>query len=517
MTHSTGTPEHTGNEPELTSEVIFRQFQRKLGKSALQYLPAVVWPAILGVAGVAIFTRLFATDQYGLYTLALTAVTIVVALLAGWLQQSVLRYQPRYSNEGREAEFAAKLNTLLWVSTLAFTALSAAIYALFSHSIPFEGNVYAAGTGLIAVWMVFAIYNTLFQARMQSKRYARYQMAFATGRLVFSVGLVLIVTRDALCLIIGMGVAYAVLILPMMKDLGLLNLRAAWGRFDREFTRRFASYGIPVVGWALGNKVLELSDRFLIGMFRGPSEVGVYGANYNLVSMAMLFVAGPMLLASEPLVINAWEQGAKGRIRDVISMFSRLFLLAAVPVATFLGVFAAAIARIVFGEAFQEGYVIMPLVLAGLVFWNFGLQGQNGLKLVEKTGFLFLMVLVSALVNIGLNLILIPRYGYMGAAVSTLAVYAFYPVMVYVVTRRHIPWNIPWLSVRNVLLAASAGAAGCFILKRAIAQHVPDWALLILGVVDFVFLYVIVLLTLGELTEYEIRFVSKKMRQGGGR
>ncbi|MCZ6765904.1 MAG: polysaccharide biosynthesis C-terminal domain-containing protein [bacterium] len=517
MTHSTGTPEHTGNEPEQTREMIFRQFQGKLGKSALQYLPAVVWPAIMGVAGVAIFTRVFATDQYGLYMLALTAVTIVVALLAGWLQQSVLRYQPRYSKEGRGVEFTAKLNTLLWVSALAFAALSAAIYALFSRSIPFEGDVYAAATGLIVVWMVFAIYNTLFQARLQSTRYARYQMAFATGRLVFSVALVFTVARDALCLIVGMGVAYAVLILPMMKDLGLLNIRAAWGRFDGEFTRRFASYGIPVVGWAIGNKLLELSDRFIIGMFRGTAEVGVYGANYNLVSMAMLFIAGPLLLASDPLVINAWEQGTRERIRDVISMFSRLFLLTAVPVATFLGVFAAATARIVFGEGFQEGYVIMPLVLAGLVFWNFALYGQKGLKLVEKTGLLFGMVLVSALINIGLNLILVPRYGYMGAAISTLVVYAFHPVMVYVVTRHHIPWSIPWRSVRNILLAASTGAAGCLVLERAISQHVPDWALLILGAVDYLLLYVIVLLMRGELTEYEIRFVSKKMRLGRGR
>jgi len=509
VTESSGTQDTTE-----AGEAVFREFQGKLGRDALQYLPAVVWPAIMGVAGVAIFTRLFETDQYGLYMLALTAVTILVALLAGWMQQSVLRYQPRYREEGREAEFAGKLNTLLWVSALAFVALSAAVYLVFARHIPVGKNVYAAAAGLVAVWMVFAIYNTLFQARLQSKRYARYQMAFATGRLIFSVALVLIVARDALCLILGMGLAYAILILPMMKDLGLLNVRKAWGSFDREFTWRFALYGIPVVGWAIGNKMLELSDRFLIGMFRGPAEVGIYGANYNLVSMAMLFLAGPIFLASEPIVINAWERGEKGRIVDVISMFSRLFLLAAIPVATFLGIFAAPIARIVFGEAFQEGYVIMPFVLGGLVFWNFGLFGQKGLKLVEKTGFLFFMVLVCVAVNIGLNLLLIPRYGYIGAALSTLVAYALYPGMVFVFSRQFIAWSVPWRSIRNVVVAAAAGAAGCLVLAKAVSHHIPDWALLVLGAIDFAVLYVIVLSVLGEFNEHEIRFLLRKLGKG---
>jgi O-antigen/teichoic acid export membrane protein len=162
--------------------------------------------------------------------------------------------------------------------------------------------------------------------------------------------------------------------------------------------------------------------------------------------------------------MSAWEGPGRSRIQDLISAFSRYYLLAAAPVSVFAAVFARDLAHLFLGEAFREGYAIIPIVIAGLLCWNFGFYGHKVIKLLEKTRLMFLLVMVCALVNIALNFVLVPRYGYTGAAVSTCVSALLYPVQVWFVTRRYLPWRIPWMSVVRILAAAGIAGAAAFVV-----------------------------------------------------
>ncbi len=69
------------------------------------------------------------------------------------------------------------------------------------------------------------------------------------------------------------------------------------------------------MGWTSECRVLDLSDRFIIELFRGSEEVGIYSANYTLVNMGILFVATPLLSAAVPLIVDAWETGHRTGFR----------------------------------------------------------------------------------------------------------------------------------------------------------------------------------------------------------
>ena len=117
------------------------------------------------------------------------------------------------------------------------------------------------------------------------------------------------------------------------------------------------------------------------------------------------------------------------------------------------------------------------------------------------------MVLVCALVNVGLNLLLVPPYGYFGAGIATMVSFALYPVLVYWVTRRYLPWLIPWRSIRNIV-AASIAAGGFWWLVGPDLRTGFDWILFIGSAAGGLAVYLLVLLLVGELRDYEKRFLG---------
>lgn len=494
---STGDDGRTPESVEVLAHVITR-----LRGDVLRYGLATILPAVFSVVGAAVFTRVFSPDAYGQYALALAAATTAIWVVGGWLQQSVLRYLPRYQADDDARGFVARLAPTLWLVVGGFIVLALAMYPLVRSFLGESAGLYLPAALLTAAWVVFLVYNAANQADVRSAAFARYQVVQGALRLGLSLALVFWVSRDVKWLIMAPALAYALPVPLMLR--GWRGERRAKTGFDAAFARRLASYGVPVVGWTLAVTILNVSDRFVIGFFRGPGEVGIYSANYNLSTMLMTFVGTPVLLAAEPLVMNAWEKGHRDGISNLIKSLSRYYILIIVPMAVFASVFAGAIATIVFGEEFRTGSGIIPVVLSGLVLWYFALFGGQGLKLSERTGLMLVLVLVCTAVNIVLNLLFVPRFGYAGAAWTTLISYSLYPGMIYFATRRHVPWFIPW----RTLLRSGAGAAATGILWWLAAHRMPGatgWpGLLGFGLAGMT-VYTLVLAVTGEFTAEERR------------
>jgi O-antigen/teichoic acid export membrane protein len=506
--HAPGsTPAVESSNKDAAAEEISRRFVRKLGEDLLRYLPSVLIPAAVSLLYVSIFTRIFDPVEFGRYSVVFATCTIVVSVLGGWIVQSVMRYLPRYREEGRLEDFRSMLAALVCAVTVVLAAACTAAWPLIGGVLGAYRPYYLPAAVMVVAGIAYAILRTLFVANLQSGAYARVEIVYAVGRIALALAFVYGVSRSAVGLIVGPAATYLVLLLPMVL---WLRLPSTVGRHRDSFRLTllpsFLRFGIPMVGWSLGVKLFEMSDRYIIEIARGPAEVGVYSANYNLVSMGIWLVANPTLLAAHPLIMNAWEGAGRSRIQELISAFSRYYLLAAAPVSVYTGVFARDLAGVFLGEAYREGYVIIPIVIAGLLCWNFGFYGHKVIKLLERTRLMFLLVAVCALVNIALNLMLVPGFGYTGAAVSTFASALLYPVLVYFVTRRYLAWRIPWVSVARILAAAGIAGVAAFGVVSAITMPAAAWRLAV-GAIAGAAVYAGALAVFGELLPYERRLV----------
>jgi O-antigen/teichoic acid export membrane protein len=489
-----------GSHDSAAGDDLFRTLLLKLRGDTLRYIPSAVIPAFLSIAAISIFTRLFDPLEFGRYAIVAAVTVIMASLLSGWIQQSVLRYLPRFSAERRLTEFVVKLFVLLVIVSGAVLFF---FLFLFSFIEPYLGEFapyYHAGLLVVFSEILFATLNVTYQAGLRSQRSALYKILGALMRLALALGFIFLVRRDVVGILLGAAIANLVLIVPMLKGLTILkNLKMAVQSFDGGFIRMLAGYGLPMVGWMLCGQVLALSDRLLIGAFRGSTEVGIYSANYNLVVMGFGLISTPLLTASYPLIMTAWEEGNRERITSVISQFSKYYVIAIVPVVTFIALFSREIVTILLGGEFREGYTIIPFVLGGVVVWGFSMIGHKGLEIQERTRMLLLLVSVSTIANVALNLIIIPAYGYRGAAVTTLISNSLYPILVYLVTKPAIPWVLPWKSILITLLAALLMGIFMWGVRAVIGGHVPAVLLLAIAGILGVALYGAALFMMKEL------------------
>jgi len=486
-------------------------FLQKLGRDTRRYVPAALVPAAASLTGVLIYTRIFDSAEYGRYALVIASVMLSSTLFSGWIQQSILRYLPRFRMNQDLAGFTTKTLGLLTLVCAAVAVVSILAFAAARPVLGFYERLYLPALALLAAEILFLNVNTLYQAGLKSRQFAAYKITASIIRLAFALGFVFFVKRDIVGLIGGAALGQLLLMIPMTRGLKVLGSGVSpRPGFDPGLFRTFAAYGFPLVAWTLGSQLLNLSDRYIIGFFRGSAEVGIYSANYNLVNMGFGLVSMPLLMAAHPLIMTAWEKGSRDEVPGVVGSFSRWYIIAVIPVVLVVSVFSSEIARFLLGVEFREGSGIIPWVLGGAAAWGLSQLGHKGLELKEKTGVMCALVAVSALVKIGLNLLLVPRYGYYAAAVATLVSFLLYPVLVHVVVRSYVRWHFPWRAAARAAAAAVLTGAVLVAAKQKIPDGFPVVVELVAGAAVGVCLYAVLLVLIGEVKRGELRSLLGK-------
>jgi O-antigen/teichoic acid export membrane protein len=432
-------------------------------KQIVRYAPGSVVPAALAVVWAVLFTRLFSAGEYGRYALALSIASLVAGLLSQWLYQGVTRFVPGESDPGRIARLKEAIaGGIVFVSLLGL-ALGALLYLVVGGRLAGEWErLVLPGVALAIVTAAFLPLGGLLQAEFRAGRHSLYQLLGAVLRLGLALGLVLLV-RDPGMLLWGSAAALALLIPFQWRDGGLPLPRLSRQALaeQRASLRELLSYGLPMAGWVFAGSLLDVGDRYVIQAFRGEVEVGIYGANYSLVANAMLIAAAPVLLAAHPMLIRAWNAGDGEGAARWLGMIVHAFMIAGLLLVAVVAVFSTEIVLLL-GESFREGHRVLPVALAGGVLWQLGMYSHKPLEFRGRTGLMFAIGIVAAAVNIGLNLLLVPRFGYMAAAYTTVVSFGLYLGITTWVGRRTLQWRLfdPRVAAVAVVCILGGQAAG---------------------------------------------------------
>jgi O-antigen/teichoic acid export membrane protein len=496
-------------------------FILKLGKDTVTYLPASLVPALVSILSVSLFTRLFSPSAYGQYALVVATVGIANSLLSAWVQQSTFRYRAYFVERGCKNDSNRNLIILLSIITVFIVLLSILVFPFLRASFGSYRRFYGIAVGLVVVGLWYSNLGAILKADLRSVRSSQFSVMQSVLRFGFALGWVYLIVKDITGLLWGTLLAQFILIVPMayVAKLYPVTLRPAEVAIPfGKFLKKFAVYGFPMIGWFMGAQLLNIADRYLLQVFRGSVEVGIYAPNYSLVASAFGLVTAPLITAAHPLLMKVAGRidADKRQVQTLITSFSRYFLLVALPVSVFVGVFSREVAVIFLGEEFRQGHVIIPIILFGFLAWNFSMYGHKGLEIRGRTRMMLGYVLICAVVNVLLNLYFVPRYGYMGAAVTTLVSFLLYPVLVYFGTRNDIAWHIPWKSMGKIGLASLLCAGGLYGLKYVIHLTSPV-VLPIIGGVAFVPTYGGLLWVLREIRPEEVliarRAITKLRRR----
>ena len=476
----------------------------KLLKHLFGYMPVNLVNGLVGFGSVFIFTRLLGGEAYGHYALALSTLHLIHTLTLTWCEAAGYRFTAQAEAEGKTTDHFSLSLRLAGVSLVPSLLVLAIVWFLLRGIPDLQGAV----AWLLVLLPASVICNLALESHKASQRVTRYS-AVEVGRtlsgFVLGVGLALMGGFGASAPLIGMAVAFA--IAAISEGLWLWS-QSRGGRPTTASAKRYLAYGAPVAGALVLDLLLSASDRFLIAYFINAEAVGAYAAGYGVADKTILMLCAWAAMAGAPLVLSAFEKDGKSAAEVAAIGLARTIILVALPAAIGIMLTARPLAEVMIGEDLRTQAIdIIPWIAAagflnGLLIHYF----SEAFQLAKKTGERALIMLIPTITNIGLNIVLLPQLGLMGAVYATVGCYALAVVLLAGFGRRHIRLPIPLVDLVKVLVA-------CLAMAGAVSL-VPDWGgfielVLKAGVGAVVYAAVVVSLDAADARQYARDFAGK--------
>lgn len=480
------------------------------------YLPAHVIPGLVGFISTPVLTKLFLPEVFGDYSLA-TATVLVMTALSGWLPMSIIRFYPSYERSRELSVFHGSVGLLSLLSVAVLTLVSCvALLAAGSLLHPRLYRLLAVGAGVFAFTAVFEVPQHVLRSRRQIAWYSSFFVWRSVAGFVLGLVFVLVFRLGIEGLLWGVMASMA-LVLPALWKTAIGGEAALDLRRTAALARQMAIYSLPLVVVNLASWVLRLSDRYILQIFCGSRDVGVYAASYNISDNTLMLFVSLFMLASGPLLMRAWEEGGAERAAPLLSAVTRFYLLACVPAAAGLAALAKPLVALLTDAPYHEGYPVVGFVVTAVLLMGLHQRFQMGFLFHKKTVPVTVMIVISGALNVVLNYLLVPAYGYMAAAVTTLISYACLLVLAVGFSRRLLAWAFPFRALRNSVLASLGMASAVLLFTRCCP--LPPGLQVAAGVVLGGGVYATLLLMLGEFRPADVALVKAAVLSrlpGGG-
>jgi O-antigen/teichoic acid export membrane protein len=457
-----------------------RELKRLARHSAIYGIGGLV-SRILAVLLLPLYTHYLRDADYGRVETLTAASTVLVIVLRMGISSAFFRFYFDSPDPERRTVvvrtsfwFTMAMATLGLVLGLVLAPQIAAALNLGSHS---TNLVRAAAVGLWAQ-MNYEQLTSLFRVEERSVQFVYASLANIAITIAATIVLVVGFHERAMGVLVGnfLGTlcVYVALLAYRRYQLGL--------QFDRGLLRAMNKFGMPLVPSALALWAINFIDRFFVGQFKGQGEVGVYSVAVR-ISSAIVF----LLIAFR----TAWPAFAYSIEDDREARRTYAFVLTYLVVvscwaALALGALAPWIVDALTAPRFhraQEAIALLAFAAAAYAGYTVLAIGSGRAR---KTQLNWVITGVAAAINVVLNVVLIPPYGMVGAAIATAAAYVVLFAGMVLYAQRVYPVPYQW---RRVLTAAAV-AIGLTVAARA--AHAPLAVSLALVVV-----YPLVLLPLG--------------------
>ncbi|MEO0815955.1 MAG: lipopolysaccharide biosynthesis protein [Pseudomonadota bacterium] len=417
------------------------------------YAPARLAHAIAAFGGVYVFTRLLGAEEYGRYALLVSILALVHTVSVTWAEAAAYRFAGTAREQGGLPSHYSLALRLIGVSSLGGLILLAVLW-LILREVPGYGPAIPVLGALLVSGSVLQLAQETHRAEMRVARYSLNETAhilggFGLGALVaWQLGL------GAVSPLVGLLVSRAVIAL---REGAWLRGAAKGGEVRSGASRAWFAYGVSIAGALVLDIVLSASDRFLIAAFLGEASVGAYAAGYGVADKTVLMLCAWPAIAASPLLMARFEADGPAAAGNAAKDMIATVLFIAMPAATGLALVAQPLGEAMIGEAVRSQAIgIVPwIAFAGLFNGLLVYIASEPYQLTRRTGLRAGLMLAPALLNIILNLLLLPRLGLMGAVYATVISYALGFLLLALVGRGLVKLAWPWVGAAKIALACA--------------------------------------------------------------
>lgn len=406
----------------------------RLSSDTISYGIGKLGEGVAALVLIPVLTRAFAPAEFGIWDITMTFFLLSATTASLGLEPALAAVYFQTLDEDRKRLTASTSITFRLLSSMAVAVpifilaprISAIIFGTSEHAIYFR-----LIAGAIPFFLAANIFKQLLRLDFAPWRFnivgAGYAVTYA-GLAVFLV----------LRLKMGVGgVFVGILVSAVIFSLvgGVFAARHFSLQFSGQALKDMLAFGLPLMPLLFASWVIDFSDRYFLSRMASLEEVGIYSVGARISSMIILFSTS-FQMAWGPFALSIQhEDDAKDRY----SRGLMLYLCAALAGATGIVVFARPILVLLTQPKYYEaGRVIAPLVLSTVAYGAFQIA-NIGLIITRRIALSSVAIAAGAVLNVGLNFLLIPRFGMMGAAIATLISYLAAFALLYMFAQRHYP------------------------------------------------------------------------------
>ena len=411
--------------------------------------------SLLSLLLLPVFTRYLTPADYGVIALLVTVEAGMKVLFRWGVDKAFIRLYYDCADVRARQNLASSIFLFLVAANGALLAVG----LLAAPRIAAELLGTAAHTGILRLVVVntfvigfFFIPLSLLRIEGHSARYAK--VTFSRAFLTILCRLLLVALLDMG--VLGFVLADVVVTTVYTVLLGRLCAPLIRPTFSRAALREALRFGLPMLPNTCAHQVIALNDRYILSRYATVGDIGVYAIGATL-GVAVKYFLRAFHTAWAPFVYEMMDKpDARATYRAVTTYaFLVIVLLAAGLAAT-----ADDLIRLMTVADFHAAARVVPWIALGAVLQGVYQLTSVGLSIRKRTRYYPLATGLTLVASVGANLVLIPRFGFMGAAYANAFAYGILASAGMAFSQWHYPIRYEW---SRLLKIAAAGLASCWL------------------------------------------------------
>ena len=322
---------------------------------------------------------------------------------------------------------------------------------------------------LLALFVIFQAFTQMFYSIFQAFERMEFQgigqilnAALILGGVIFAIkngfSVVGFASLYVVASIVGLGYSFAVMKLKFSNPSLASATKAV--EFDWSFWKPTIKEALPFGVTGMFGMIYTYIDSVMLSLMQGDAVVGWYNAAYRLI-LVLLFIPGAFGVAIFPSMSRFYITSPSS-LRLAVEKYFKYMLILAVPIGVGTTLLAQRIILLIFGTEYTHSIIALQILIWTIVLT---FAGAAFVKLFESTNRQAVIAKVSGIcmaANIMLNLLLIPRFSYVGASVATVvtelilvgSIFVFAYKVGYGIPRRRLTKDISKVTIASLVMGA---------------------------------------------------------------
>lgn len=459
--------------------------------------------SLSGIILLPILTRALSIEDYGIWVQISVTIGLIPAIVTLGLPEAMVRFLAGIKNREEIQEGFYSIAFILLIMS-AIASLSLLLFSEYIAKILFNNNLIVAKS--ISLIIFIECLNNLtinfFRTFQQIQKYSI--ISFARICLITA-----LVTYFVLS---GYGITGALMgftisiIVAFLIQAFLIFIEIGAGIPKFTHMKEYLSFSLPILPISLSNWVVNSSDRYVIGLLLGTAFVGYYSPGYALGSIILMFVA-PLAFMLPAVLSQHFDENNEEAVKMVLRYSLKYFLLLAIP--TFFGLSLLSKTLLLMlstPEIASQGYMITPFVAASSLLFGCYVIIAQILALEKRTSIGGAIWSISAILNLGLNMIFVPYFGILGAAITTLIAFTFAFILITYCSFKCLTFDIEFKFILKSIVAS-------IVMSSVIVKWSPAGiSNVLITIVICIAIYASILLLMGGIKKDEFKFFGSLLR-----